>query len=90
MGVHRTPGHPTTGLNNIINATINASPIANTTYTVSVANSYGCINTDSVKNNSSPPFQLNLQSEATVCKGSSIELNLRELLPINGLEIRTL
>jgi gliding motility-associated-like protein len=65
---------PSTGLNDINNATIIASPLANTTYAVSVTNAYGCINTDSVKITVAHPFQINLQTEATVCKGNSIEL----------------
>jgi gliding motility-associated-like protein len=65
---------PSTGLNDINNATIIASPVTNTTYIVSVTNANRCINTDSVKITVVHPFQLSVQTEATVCKGNSIEL----------------
>jgi gliding motility-associated-like protein len=65
---------PATGLDNINSAAIIAAPVVNTTYTVSVTNSYGCINTDSVKITVAHPFKMNLASEAVVCKGKTIEL----------------
>jgi gliding motility-associated-like protein len=65
---------PANGLNSINSAAIIAAPVANTTYTVSVTDSYGCINTDSAKIVVAHPFKMSLTSEAVVCKGKTIEL----------------
>jgi gliding motility-associated-like protein len=65
---------PSTALNNTNSATIIASPVANTVYTVSVTNSYGCTNSDSVKITVAHPFKLSMTGDAVVCSGKAIEL----------------
>ncbi len=65
---------PSAGLNNTNQPTVVASPAANTVYTVTATNVYGCTNIDSVSIKAIHPFALQLANEAEVCKGNSTKL----------------
>jgi len=66
---------PATGLNTTAGAEVTASPLNNIVYTVAVTNANGCKNTDSVSLTVAYPFTLQLDKEAKICSGKSIELN---------------
>lgn len=50
-------------------------PKSNTSYIVDVVDNYGCANRDSVTVLVTQPFNVNIQPEVYVCRGSSIQLN---------------
>ena len=66
---------PSAGLNTTGNATVIASPLTNTNYTVSVTNGYGCTSKDSVLINVIHPFTLQLAKEIEICSWTSTRLN---------------
>lgn len=65
---------PAIGLNTTTGAEVTASPLNDMVYTVTVTNADGCKNTDSVNITVAYPFTLQLDNEATICSGKSIEL----------------
>ena len=65
---------PAASLNITNGASVTASPVINTKYTVAATNVYGCSNTDSISINVIHPFTLTLQKEVSVCSGSSTSL----------------
>ena len=65
---------PSAGLNTTANATVVASPVTKTNYTVSVTNNFGCTAKDSVLINVIHPFTLQIAKEAAICSGSSTSL----------------
>ncbi|MGN6248359.1 MAG: PKD domain-containing protein [Ginsengibacter sp.] len=65
---------PATGLNETGKASVNASPVTNTNYTVTVANGFGCSSADSVSINVIHPFTLEIVKEIEVCSGNSVTL----------------
>ena len=62
---------PISGLNNPVNPSIIAGPLSNTTYTVSVTNSFGCMHTDSVIITVVHPFRLQVLPATAICSGES-------------------
>ena len=67
---------PATGLNNPNFSTINASPVSNTNYTVTVTNDAGCVNTDALSITVVHPFSMQLSSDVAICNGKSTTLNV--------------
>ncbi len=65
---------PAASLDATDKATVIASPLNNSSYSVTVKNEFGCINTASVSIKVIHPFALQLAKEAEVCSGSSIRL----------------
>ncbi len=65
---------PSIGLNSTTGASVIASPISNTDYLVTATSSYGCKNTGAVKISVIHPFKLQLEPEATICSGKSVEI----------------
>ncbi len=67
---------PATGLNNTATATVIASPKNNTTYTVTVTSSKGCINKDSVLVEVVHPFTMQAEIKEMICSGKNISLKV--------------
>ncbi len=67
---------PATGLNNPNFSTINASPVTNTNYTITVTNVAGCVNTDALSITVVHPFNMQLSSDVAICNGKSTKLNV--------------
>lgn len=65
---------PSVGLNSTTGASVIASPVKNTDYLVTATNSYGCKNTGTVKISVIHPFKLQLEPEASICNGKSVEI----------------
>jgi gliding motility-associated-like protein len=55
-------------------AVVNASPIQNITYVVTVTNANGCTNKDSINVNVIHPFNMQTETAASICSGQSITL----------------
>ena len=75
--------------NNISNPV--ANPVTPTTYNVTVSSAQGCVKTDDVTINLSPPFPANIQvgptdiNDTTLCLGESadLEVNLGKVIPFS-------
>ncbi|MCK4699451.1 MAG: hypothetical protein KAT38_03935, partial [Bacteroidales bacterium] len=82
--------NPATGLSNSSISNPIASPVATTTYFVSVTDSKGCQNTDSIKITVLPGDFANAGSDDSICLGESIDLSASGGIsyswsPTNGL-----
>ena len=65
---------PEEGLDTTVASSVNASPSVTTTYTVTVVDSNGCINKDSVTITINPLPNANAGSDVTLCPGESTML----------------
>lgn len=65
---------PSAGLQTTNGASVQASPINNTTYTVTVTSDKGCVATNTVAVNVVRPMQVLLPANYTVCAGEAVQL----------------
>ena len=66
---------PSTGLNNPNVAQPSASPVVNTTYTLTVTDANGCTDTDQATVTVNPAVSANAGSDLSICPGGNIGLN---------------
>jgi gliding motility-associated-like protein len=66
---------PASGLSSTNSSNTNATPATTTTYTVTVTDGNGCVNTDMVTVTVNPLPAANAGPNASVCQGSSAQLN---------------
>ncbi|MBX7181011.1 MAG: PKD domain-containing protein [Bacteroidia bacterium] len=67
--------NPTTNLDDPSISNPNANPTTNTTYTVTVTDANGCVNTDDVDITINPLPTANAGNDASICFGNTITLN---------------
>jgi gliding motility-associated-like protein len=65
---------PPENLNNNSIASVSASPVNTTTYVVTISDTYGCVNKDSVKIDVVHPFTMHVKEDASICFGESVAL----------------
>ncbi len=66
---------PAAGLNTVSGATVTASPLAATVYSVSVTNTAGCVKADSITVGVVHPFTLTTAAAIGICAGKTITLS---------------